>query len=115
MEANKLFIGSLSFKIGDSELEEIFNTVGTVGSAKVIMDRDTGRSKGFGFVEMSSQEEAEKAIRELNGSTHFDRSIVVSKANKPDGKRSGGSGSRGNFSGGNRNFGGGKGRRDDWR
>lgn len=75
---NKLFVASLSFKIRDAELTEIFASVGNVVSAKVILDRD-GRSKGFGFVEMATQEEAEQAITKLNGSNQFGRDIVVNK------------------------------------
>ena len=75
---NKLFVASLSFKIRDAELTEIFASVGSVVSAKVILDRD-GRSKGFGFVEMATQEEAEQAIAKLNGSNQFGRDIVVNK------------------------------------
>lgn len=75
---NKLFVASLSFKIRDAELTEIFASVGSVVSAKVILDRD-GRSKGFGFVEMATQEEAEQAITKLNGSNQFGRDIVVNK------------------------------------
>lgn len=78
MDNKKLFVASLSFKIRDAELTDIFATVGNVVSAKVILDRD-GRSKGFGFVEMSTVEEAEAAITQLNGSNHFGRDIVVNK------------------------------------
>ena len=75
---NKLFVASLSFKIRDDHLLDIFTAVGNVVSAKVIIDRD-GRSRGYGFVEMSSEEEAQKAISILNGSSHFGREIVVNK------------------------------------
>jgi cold-inducible RNA-binding protein len=75
---NKLFVASLSFKIRDAELTEIFASVGEVVSAKVILDRD-GRSKGFGFVEMATQEDADQAITKLNGSNQFGRDIVVNK------------------------------------
>ena len=75
---NKLFVASLSFKIRDAELTEIFSSVGSVVSAKVILDRD-GRSKGFGFVEMGSKEEADQAILKLNGSSQFGREIVVNR------------------------------------
>ncbi len=106
----KLYVGSLSYDIGDRELEEIFAAVGTVQSAKVIMDRDTGRSKGFGFVEMSSDSEAQKAIQDLNGTTHDGRSIMVSEA-KPEAPRGAGGGRGGFGGGGNRGgFGGGGGR-----
>ena len=75
---NKLFVASLSFKIRDAELTEIFASVGEVVSAKVILDRD-GRSKGFGFVEMANKEAADQAILKLNGSSQFGREIVVNR------------------------------------
>lgn len=102
----KLFVGSLSYKIDSAELQNIFSVAGAVVSAQVIMDRDTGRSKGFGFVEMSSSEEADNAIKELNGTIHQGRAIVVSHA-KPQGERTGGGGGR--FGGGNGRRGGGSG------
>lgn len=78
--ATKLFVGSLSWGVNDKQLEEFFAQVGTVESAKVITDRDTNRSKGFGFVEMSSDEEAKKAIDELNGKELDGRPVNVSEA-----------------------------------
>lgn len=78
--ATKLFIGSLSYAVTDDQLNEIFGTVGTVTSAQVIMDRATSRSKGFGFVEMSSEAEAQKAIKELSGKELDGRSIIVNLA-----------------------------------
>jgi RNA recognition motif-containing protein len=83
MMDNKLFVASLSFKIRDAELTEIFNAIGSVISAKVILDRD-GRSKGFGFVEMATEEQAVEAISKLNGSNHFGRDIVVNKQKPRD-------------------------------
>ena len=77
---NKLFVGSLPFETTDAELSEVISKAGTVESANVITDRNTGRSRGFGFVEMSSDEEAKKAIEELNGSDLKGRNIVVSEA-----------------------------------
>ena len=77
---NKLFVGSLPFETTDAELSEAFSKAGTVESANVITDRNTGRSRGFGFVEMSSEEEAKKAIEELNGTDLKGRNIVVSEA-----------------------------------
>ena len=77
---NKLFVGSLPFETTDAELSEVFSKAGTVESANVITDRNTGRSRGFGFVEMSSDEEAKKAIEELNGTDLKGRNIVVSEA-----------------------------------
>jgi RNA recognition motif-containing protein len=78
--ATKLFVRSLSYNSTDASLEELFATVGKVISAKIIMDRDTGRSKGFGFVEMASDEEAARAIKELDGKELDGRAIAVSEA-----------------------------------
>ena len=78
--ASKLFVGSLSWGVNDDQLKDFFGAVGTVVSASVIMDRDSGRSKGFGFVEMSSDEEAKKAIDELNGKDLDGRAVTVSEA-----------------------------------
>ena len=77
---NKLFIGSLAYSLTDSQLEEHFSQAGKVLSAKVITDRATGQGKGFGFVEMATPEEAQKAIKELNGSELAGRAIVVNEA-----------------------------------
>lgn len=77
---NKLFIGSLEYSMTDAQLEEHFATVGTVLSAKVIIDRDTGSGKGFGFVEMDTPEAAKIAMDKLNGSQLAGRSIVVKEA-----------------------------------
>ncbi len=73
----KLYVGGLAYSVTDSQLQQLFAGHGTVESAKVILDRDTNTSKGFGFVEMSTQEEAEKAIAALNGSQHEGRSLKV--------------------------------------
>jgi RNA recognition motif-containing protein len=78
--ATKLFVGSLPYSTTDEDLAEAFASVGTVVSAKVIVDRDSQRSKGFGFVEMSSDEEAQSAIKQLNGSEMGGRNIVVNEA-----------------------------------
>lgn len=78
--ATKLFIGSLSWNVTDDQLKEFFSSVGTVVSANVIIDRGTNRSKGFGFVEMSSDDEAAEAIKQLNGKELDGRNIVVSEA-----------------------------------
>lgn len=103
--SKKLYVGSLSYNVDDKELENIFATVGTVQSAKVITDMGTGRSKGFGFVEMASEEDAKKAIQTLNGSTHQGRAILVSEA-RPQ-TSGGGGGGRGGDRGGRGGFGGG--------
>ena len=76
----KLFVGSLPYSFTDEDLKKFFEDAGTVVSAKVIFDRDSGRSRGFGFVEMSTEEEGQKAIDELNGVNIGERSIVVKKA-----------------------------------
>jgi len=78
--ATKLFVGSLSWGVTDDQLKDFFSAAGTVVSAKVITDRDTNRSKGFGFVEMSSDEEAKKAVDELNDKELDGRNINVSEA-----------------------------------
>jgi RNA recognition motif-containing protein len=96
-----IFVGSLPFKIEESELQEIFEEYGEVSSVKIIMDRATGRSKGFGFVEMPNEEEAKKAIEELNNAEVEGRTIVVNKAEeKKEGGRPSGGGFRGGNSGG---------------
>jgi cold-inducible RNA-binding protein len=84
--ATKLFVGSLSWGVTDDMLQEFFAPAGTVVSAKVIVDRDSNRSKGFGFVEMSSDEEAKKAVDELNGKELDGRAISVAEA-RPQEKR----------------------------
>lgn len=76
----KLFVGSLPFDFTDKSLQDLFEPHGTVTSAKIILDRETGRSRGFGFVEMSSEGEANKAIQALNDSSQGGRTIVVKKA-----------------------------------
>jgi RNA recognition motif-containing protein len=83
-----IFVGSLPFSIDEADLRESFGVYGTVNSVKIITDKFTGRSKGFGFVEMENDEEAEKAIQELNGATVEGRTIVVNKSEpKPEGER----------------------------
>ena len=98
---NKIYVGGLPYSATDGTLQEIFSAHGTVESARVISDKFTGRSKGFGFVEMSSGEEAEKAIQALNGTQLEGRTLTVNEA-RPQEKRSG-------FGGG-----GGGGGRDRW-
>jgi RNA recognition motif-containing protein len=83
-----IFVGSLPFSIEEADLRESFEAYGTVDSVKIITDKFTGRSKGFGFVEMSNDDEAQKAIDELNGATVDGRTIVVNKSEpKPEGER----------------------------
>ena len=90
---NKLYVGNLPYSFGDSDMQQAFSQFGTVGSAKVMMDRDTGRSKGFGFVEMSSPAEAQSAIQGMNGQQHGGRDLVVNEA-RPMEPRSGGFGAQ---------------------
>lgn len=78
--AQKLFVGSLDYSVTDQQLNDLFAEFGTVESAKVIIDRETGRSRGFGFVEMGSDEEAKAAIEKLNGQEHEGRTLVVNEA-----------------------------------
>lgn len=94
----KLYVGNLPFSANESSLGEIFAQAGTVESAKIITDRDTGRSKGFGFVEMSSDAEAATAIQKFNGADYEGRAMTVNEA-KPMAPREGGGG-RGGFGGG---------------
>jgi RNA recognition motif-containing protein len=89
----KLYVGGLSYSVTDAQLSELFESHGTVESAKVITDRYTDRSRGFGFVEMSTQQEAEQAITALNGTEHEGRSLTVNESN-PRENRPGGGGSR---------------------
>lgn len=87
--AKKLYVGNLPYNIVDSDLQKVFEDHGTVESAQVIMDRDTGRSKGFGFVEMGSDQEAQAAIQALNGQDFNGRALTVNEA-RPREERSGG-------------------------
>jgi cold-inducible RNA-binding protein len=105
--STKLFVGSLSWNTTDQMLQDFFSSAGAVVSAKVIMDRQTGRSRGFGFVEYGTEEEAQKAVQELNGKELDGRQISVNEA-RPQENRGGG-----NFHGGR--GGGGGGYRDDRR
>ncbi len=98
--ATKLFVGSLSWNVNDDQLKEFFSSVGTVASATVIMDRETNRSKGFGFVEMSSDDEAKAAIDQLNGKELDGRAVTVNEARPREERPRGGGGG---FGGGNRN------------
>jgi RNA recognition motif-containing protein len=108
----KLYVGNLSYSVDSSELEQLFGAHGQVVSAQIINDRDTGRSKGFGFVEMSNDEEATAAIAALNGQQHNGRALTVNEA-RPREERPGGGGGRGfgggGGGGGGRGFGGGGG------
>jgi RNA recognition motif-containing protein len=96
----KLYVGNLSYSVRDSDLQDLFAAHGTVDSAQVIMDRDTGRSKGFGFVEMSSDQEAQAAISALNGREVEGRSLTVNEARPREEGGGGGGRGRGGFGGG---------------
>jgi len=106
---NKLYVGNLPYSVRDSDLEQSFGQFGTVTSAKVMMERDTGRSKGFGFVEMGSDAEALAAVEGMNGAPLGGRSLVVNEARpmEPRPPRSGGFGGGGGYGGGGREGGGG--------
>ena len=96
---NKLYVGGLPYSVTEGRLQEIFAVHGTVGSARVITDKFTGQSRGFGFVEMGSSGEAQKAIQALNGTQLDGRSLVVNEA-KPMERRDDNGGGRGNRTGG---------------
>ncbi len=106
--AKKLYVGNLSYNTHDLDLKEEFSKIGEVVSVTLIVDQTSGRSKGFGFVEMATDEDAAKAITALNGTTFMDRTITVNEA-KPKTERSGSGGGRGDRGG----YGGGGGR--SWR
>ncbi len=111
---NKLYVGNLPYSVRDQDLEQAFGQFGVVTSAKVMMERDTGRSKGFGFVEMGSDADAQAAINGMNGQSLGGRSIVVNEARpmepRPPRSGGGGFGGGGGGYGGGRNTGGGGGR-----
>jgi RNA recognition motif-containing protein len=108
--STKLYVGNLSFNTSNEDLQELFGQAGTVESANIVEDRETGRSRGFGFIEMSSKEEAQTAIEQLNGKEVDGRSLTVNEA-KPREERSGGGGggNRGGGGGGRGGYGGGGG------
>ena len=93
--SSKLYVGNLSFSTTDQDLEEVFAELGTVESTNIITDRDTGRSRGFGFVEMSSPEEAQNAIAELDGKEVDGRNLKVNEAKPRENRGGGGGGDRG--------------------
>jgi RNA recognition motif-containing protein len=107
----KLYVGNLSYSVTSSDLEQLFGQHGQVTSAQVINDRDTGRSKGFGFVEMSSNDEATAAIAALNGQQHDGRTLTVNEARPKEDRGGGGGygGGGGGRGGGGGGYGGGRG------
>src|SRR6202045_1629171 len=108
--AKKLYVGNLPYSVSDSDLQQMFEEHGTVQSAQIIMDRDTGRSKGFGFVEMGSDQEAQAAISALNGKEIDGRSLTVNEARpRTEGGRGGSGGGGGGGGRGGRSGGGGGG------
>jgi RNA recognition motif-containing protein len=100
----KLYVGNLSFQTSSEDLQELFSQAGTVESANVVEDRDTGRSRGFGFVEMATKEEGEAAIQQFNGKEFGGRNLTVNEARPREDR-----GGRGGFGGGGGNRGGGGG------
>ena len=101
--AKKLYVGNLGYGVTDAELTQMFEPYGSVQSAQVIMDRDTGQSKGFGFVEMKTDQEAQAAIQALNGQMVGGRALTVNEARpKTEGGRGGGGGGGGGGRGGRR-------------
>ena len=107
----KLYVGNLSYTVDSSELEQLFSQHGQVVSAQIINDRDTGRSKGFGFVEMANDDEADAAVTALNGQQHNGRALTVNEARPREDRGGGGGGGRGyGGGGGGGGYGGGGGR-----
>src|SRR5687768_128081 len=96
----KLYVGNLAYGISDSDLEQPLDAYGTVHSAQLVMDSDTGRSKGFGFVEMGSDQEAQAAISGLNGTESEGRALTVNEARPKESGGGGGGGGRGGYGGG---------------
>jgi RNA recognition motif-containing protein len=105
--SSKLYVGNLSFNTTTSDLETMFGAHGTVESTNIIEDRETGRSRGFGFVEMSSKEEGQAAISTLNGKEVDGRALTVNEAKPREDRSSGGGGNRGGYGGGGNRGGGG--------
>jgi len=98
--SNKLYVGNLSFRVTSEDLQEHFATAGAVESANVVYDRETGRSRGFGFVEMADEEAANTAIAQFNGQDYDGRNMVVNEARPREDNRSGGGGGGGRRGGG---------------
>src|SRR3982751_4292522 len=104
---SKLYVGNLSYNVTSSDLEQLCAQHGTVQSAEVIQDRETGRSKGFGFVQMGSDDEAQAAINALNGQQHDGRALTVNEAKPREDRPRGGGGGGGGYGGGGGRSGGG--------
>ena len=95
MSGNKLYVGGLPYSVSDMQLEDLFSAYGTVESVRIITDRMTGRSRGFGFVEMSTPEEAAAATEQLNGTEYAGRTLTVNEAKPRENRRGGGGGGGG--------------------
>lgn len=100
--SNKLYVGNLSFRVTSEDLHEHFAAAGNVESANVVFDRETGRSRGFGFVEMTSEDDANNAIAQFNGTEYDGRNMVVNEARPREDRSGGGGNRRGNHGGGGR-------------
>ena len=109
--STKLYVGNLSFNTSNEDLQQLFGQAGTVETTNIIEDRDTGRSRGFAFVEMSSKEEGAAAIEQLNGKEIDGRALVVNEAKPRENRTGGGGGNRGGGGGGRGGYGGGGGSR----
>jgi len=107
--SKKLYVGNLPYSATETGLRELFTPLGEVVSVSIITDRDSGRSKGFGFVEMATDEAAQQAISQINGKNLDDRAITVAEARPQTNRSSFGGGSRGGFGGNRGGFGGGRG------
>jgi RNA recognition motif-containing protein len=109
--SKKLYVGNLSFRVTDDDLFEHFSQLGSVESANIVQDRETGRSRGFGFVEMANEDEADNAINEYNGQEYDGRNMVVNEARprENNGGGGGGRGGRGGYGGGGGGRGGNRG------
>ena len=103
--STKLYVGNLAFQTTSQELQDLFASAGTVESASVVEDRDTGRSRGFAFVEMSTKEEATAAIEQFNGKEVGGRALKVNEAKPRENRGGGGGGGRGGFGGNRKSFG----------
>lgn len=106
--SNKLYVGNLSFRVTSEDLQEYFGAAGAVESANVVFDRETGRSRGFGFVEMADEDSANNAIAQFNGQEYDGRNIVVNEARPREDRGGGSNRSRGSYDGG------GSGRSERW-
>ncbi|MBS1795013.1 MAG: RNA-binding protein [Acidobacteria bacterium] len=109
--STKLYVGNLSFRVTSDDLHEYFSGAGSVESANVVHDQETGRSRGFGFVEMTTEDDAHNAIAQFNGQEYDGRNLVVNEARPRENRGGGGGGGRGGYGGGGHRGGGGGGHR----